>query len=154
MKCCLAGAAFVGSIGIASGRVCKAYPASRAECSIKNITDQLEVEFDPVCTKHYPQIGGALAEYQTRRCMSGDAAPYYQDALGAFRCACCGQPLWMPHAQFDQEPVSNWGWPSFHSPPITGDDGLPNVCHTGKDVYGEVRNGTVEDLGLGVEGEV
>jgi len=131
-------------------RKCPAYPASQAECPIKNITDPLN-EFEPVCVKHFPQIGGQLAEYQTRRCMKGNSAPYYQDDQGVFRCSCCGAPLFVPSKQFDQEPASNWGWPSFHSPPIHGDDGLPNVCHVGKAVSSPDE---ADDLGLGIEGEV
>merc|ERR1712187_114426 len=106
-----------------------------------------------VCVKHFPQIGGALAEYQTRRCMKGDSAPYYQDSQGVFRCSCCGAPMWKPSEQFDQLPAANWPWPSFHSPPLNGTDGLPNVCHRGPGYGGTNRNATM-DLGLGSEGEV
>merc|ERR1712224_567816 len=134
-------------------RKCPALPTSQAGCPIKNITDPLE-EFEPVCVKHFPARGGALAEYQTRRCMNGDTAPYYQDSQGVFRCSCCGAPLWKPSQQFDQLPVENWGWPSFHSPPINGDDGLPNVCHVGEGVPGEVTAGEMDDLGLHVPGAV
>merc|ERR1712083_1039262 len=65
---------------------------------------------------HFPQLGGELSEMQNRRCMPGSTGPYYQDAQGVFRCACCGAPLWMPHQQFDQEPAAQWPRASFHSP--------------------------------------
>merc|ERR1719197_1738649 len=83
--------------------------------------------------------------------MNGSSAPYYVDAQGVYRCSCCGAPLFKPSQQFDQQPASNWGWPSFHSPPINGDDGLPNVCHVGSDVTSSEE---ADDLGLHVEGEV
>merc|ERR1719356_563451 len=131
-------------------RKCPAFPKSQAACPIKNITDEFQ-EFEPVCIKHFPQIGGQPAEYQSRRCMNGDKAPYYQDEQGVFRCSCCGAPLFKPSQQFDQEPASNWGWPSFHSPPINGEDGLPNVCHAGLEA---TTADATDDLGLHVEGEV
>jgi len=136
-----------------AARMCPGYPKSQAACPIKNITDELG-EFEPVCVKHYPQIGGQLAEYQTRRCMKGDSAPYYQDAQGVFRCACCGAPLWMPHSQFDQQPAENWGWPSFHSKPIIEADGFSNVCHRGPANASNPSTSETPDLGLGVAGEV
>jgi hypothetical protein len=55
--------------------------------------------------------------------------------------------------QFDQLPASNWPWPSFHSPPLNGTDGLPNVCHRGPGYGISQRNATV-DLGLHALGEV
>merc|ERR1711933_196278 len=137
--------------GLGKGRQCPAWPTSAKSCPSKNVSD---FEFEPVCIIHFPQIGGELAEMQARRCMPGSKMPYYQDSQGVFRCSCCGAPLWKPSQQFDQEPVENWGWPSFHSPPINGDDGQPNVCHAGPGVPGEVTSGEVDDLGLGVAGEV
>jgi len=131
-------------------RKCPAYPP---KCPLGNISDVFG-EFEPVCLVHFPQIGGALAEYQTRRCMKGEKAPYFKDSLGAFRCACCGAELFPPSQQFDQEPVENWGWPSFHSPPINGADGLSNVCHRGEGVPGVVNTNETDDLGVGVPGEV
>ena len=60
----------------------------------------------------------------------------------------------MPSQQFDQMPAENWGWPNFHSPPINGDDGQPNVCHSDEGTPGEVRTGAVDDKGFGATGEV
>lgn len=127
------------------GRLCPAIPTSAKACPAKNISD---VQFEPVCITR--EIN---AEIQQRRCMKGQSAPYYQDSQGVFRCACCGAPLWKPSLQFDQLPANNWPWPSFHSYPINGTDGLPNVCHRGPGYGITQRNATV-DLGLGVEGEV
>lgn len=139
--------------GLGKGRLCPAYPTDAKSCPLKNVTDP-NMEFEPVCVIHFPQIGGELAEMQARRCMPGTKMPYYQDSSGAFRCACCGAPLWMPHQQFDEQPASSWPWPSFHSPPLNGTDGLPNVCHRGEPVPGVVdRNATI-DLGLGSKGEI
>jgi len=130
--------------GLAQSRVCPAIPSSAEQCKAK-IDD---FQFEPVCvTRQIP------AELQQRRCMNGTSAPYYQDSQGVFRCACCGAPLWMPSSQFDQLPAANWPWPSFHSPPINGSDGLPNVCHRGPGYGGANRNATA-DLGLHAEGEV
>jgi len=129
----------------AQQRMCPAIPTSAKECPVQNITDFL---FEPVCvTRQIP------AELQERRCMKGNAAPYYQDSQGAFRCSCCGALLWEPSSQFDQLPASNWPWPSFHSPPLNGSDGLPNVCHRGPG-YGSTNRNATLDLGLGAEGEV
>jgi len=136
---------FDGSIGTTRGRLCPAIPSSAKECPAGNISD---VQFEPVCITR--EIN---AELQQRRCMKGDHAPYYQDAQGVFRCACCGAPLWKPSLQFDQLPADKWPWPSFHSPPINGTDGLPNVCHRGPG-YGITNRNATADLGLGVEGEV
>jgi len=133
--------------GLGKGRLCPAIPKSKAECPLKNISDQ---EFEPVCvTRELP------AELRERRCMPGHKAPYYKDSQGVFRCACCGAPLWMPSKQFDALPADQWPWPSLHSPPLNGSDGLPAVCHRGPG-YGfstTERNQTI-DLGLGAEGEV
>jgi peptide methionine sulfoxide reductase MsrB len=128
-----------------AGRLCPAIPNAAKACSAKNISD---VQFEPVCITR--EIN---AEIQQRRCMKGQSSPYYQDSQGVFRCACCGAPLWKPSLQFDQLPADKWPWPSFHSPPINGTDGLPNVCHRGPGYGITNRNATV-DLGLGVEGEV
>merc|ERR1712110_139461 len=137
--------------GLGKGRVCPAWPTTAQSCPIKNVTD---FEFEAACLIHFPQLGGELSEMQNRRCMPGNTGPYYQDSQGVFRCACCGAPLWMPHQQFDQEPAAQWPWPSFHSPPLTGSDGLPNVCHRGTPAPGTTdRNATI-DLGLGAKGEV
>eukprot|EP00450_Noctiluca_scintillans_P004691 CAMPEP_0194499986 /NCGR_PEP_ID=MMETSP0253-20130528/16113_1 /TAXON_ID=2966 /ORGANISM="Noctiluca scintillans" /LENGTH=199 /DNA_ID=CAMNT_0039341797 /DNA_START=72 /DNA_END=671 /DNA_ORIENTATION=+ len=129
----------------ASGRLCPAIPTSASSCVVKNLTDS---EFEPVCVTRL-----ASAELQQRRCMKGEVAPYYQDSEGVFRCACCGAPLWAPSLQFDQLPASSWPWPSFHSKPLNGDDGLPNVCHRGGG-YGYSERGVVADLGPDAEGEV
>eukprot|EP00928_Gymnodinium_smaydae_P001716 TRINITY_DN10616_c0_g4_i1.p1 TRINITY_DN10616_c0_g4~~TRINITY_DN10616_c0_g4_i1.p1 ORF type:complete len:244 (-),score=43.08 TRINITY_DN10616_c0_g4_i1:165-836(-) len=138
--------------GLGKGRHCPAWPATAKNCPLK-VEDQT-MEFEPVCVLHFPQIGGELAEQQARRCMKGSTAPYYKDSQGVFRCACCGAPLWAPHQQFDQQPASQWPWPSFHSPPLNDTDGLPSVCHRGEPQPGVVdRNATV-DLGLGAKGEV
>merc|ERR1712050_731638 len=139
--------------GLGKGRHCPAWPKSAASCPLKNVTDP-NMEFEPVCVLHFPQLGGEFAEQQNRRCMPGQKAPYYKDAQGVFRCACCGAPLFAPHNQFDEQPASQWPWPSFHAPPLNGTDGLPNVCHRGEPKPGVVdRNATV-DLGLGAKGEV
>lgn len=132
-------------------RMCPAYPKS---CDINPEFKDIYGEFIPVCLVHFPQIGGLAAEYQTRRCMDGEKAPYFQDSQGAFRCACCGALLWKPSQQFDQQPAERWGWPSFHSPPLEGDDGQSNVCHRGPGIVGAVNTDATEDLGLGVTGEV
>lgn len=130
---------------ITQQRLCPAMPSKVAQCSFKNISDYI---FDPVCiTREIP------AEPQQRRCMKGSTAPYYQDSQGVFRCACCGAALWKPSEQFDQLPASQWPWPSFHSPPLNGTDGLPNVCHRGPG-YGITDRNATKDLGLGVQGEV
>jgi hypothetical protein len=60
----------------------------------------------------------------------------------------------MPHQQFDQLPATQWPWPSFHSPPINGTDGLPNVCHRGEPTPGVANRNATVDLGLGATGEV
>jgi peptide methionine sulfoxide reductase MsrB len=127
-------------------RLCPAMPTKATQCSqLAPIRDEV---FAPVCvTREIP------AEPQERRCMKGKAAPYYQDSQGVFRCACCGAPLWKPSEQFDQLPADQWPWPSFHSPPLNGSDGLPNVCHRGPGFGITDRNAT-KDLGLGAEGEV
>lgn len=127
------------------GRVCPAIPKAAKDCPLKGISDP---EFEAVCIQR-----SELAEIQQRRCMPGKTAPYYKDSQGAFRCACCGALLWMPSTQFDQLPAEQWPWPSFHSPPVNGKDGLPNVCHRGPGYGIQTRNATT-DLGLGVEGEV
>lgn len=133
-------------LGLGKGRLCPGIPKSAKECPIKSITDE---EFEPVCvTRETP------AELQQRRCMPGKMGPYYKDSEGVFRCACCGAPLWKPHTQFDALPATKWPWPSFHTPPINGSDGLPNICHRGPG-YGfdtTSRNATM-DLGLGAVGE-
>jgi peptide-methionine (R)-S-oxide reductase len=144
--------------GLGKGRECPAWPESGASCPIKNVSTPAtaaNIEFEPVCVLHFPQVGGELAEQGGRRCMpESKKAPYYQDSDGVFRCACCGAPLWMPHQQFDQAPAENWPWPSFHSPPLNGTDGLPNVCHRGEPTPGVVdRNATI-DKGLGATGEI
>jgi len=128
----------------ATGRMCPAIPTSAKACKIKNI----DPEFEPVCVTRQ-----LAAEFQQRRCMPGEKAPYYKDADGNFRCACCGALLWKPSTQFDQLPAANWPWPSFHSPPINGSDGLPNVCHRGPG-YGITNRNATQDLGLGATGEV
>merc|ERR1719343_143418 len=143
--------------GLGKGRLCPAWPKSAAACPIKNVSTPVtaaNIEFEPVCVLHFPQIGGELAEQQQRRCMPGEQMPYYQDSEGVFRCACCGAPLWKPHQQFDQEPASQWPWPSFHSPPLNGTDGLPNVCHRGEPTPGVVNRNATVDLGLGAKGEI
>merc|ERR1711879_520450 len=61
--------------------------------------------------------------------------------------------IWKPSVQFDQLPAANWPWPSFHSPPLNGTDGQPNVCHRGPG-YGVTQRNATLDLGLGAEGEV
>jgi len=132
------------SAGHVHGRTCPPIPTKAAECPAK-VND---VEFEVVCVQRT-----ALAELQQRRCMKGSKAPYYEDSEGVFRCACCGVPLWKPDVQFDQEPAANWPWPSFHSPPIMGEDGLPNVCHRGPG-YGVFQRNATVDLGLKAQGEV
>lgn len=140
-------------VGLGKGRTCPAWPEKASNCPLKNITDKFG-EFEPVCVLHFPQIGGEFAEFQGRRCMPGEKAPYFKDSEGVFRCACCGAPLWKPSQQFDQVPASQWPWPSFHSPPLNDEDGLPSVCHRGEPTPGVVdRNATI-DLGLGAKGEV
>merc|ERR1712232_1029180 len=89
-----------------------------------------------------------------RRCMPGEKAPYFKDSQGVFRCACCGAPLWKPSQQFDQLPAQNWEWPSFHTPPLNGTDGLPSVCHRGPPAPGVVNRNSSVDLGLGAAGEI
>merc|ERR1711879_730657 len=82
--------------GFGKGRPCPAWPKSAAACPIRNVTAPVtaaNIEFEPVCVLHFPQIGGELAEQQQRRCMPGEKMPYYQDSEGVFRCACCGAPL-------------------------------------------------------------
>mmetsp|Transcript_11053 Transcript_11053/g.25967 ORF Transcript_11053/g.25967 Transcript_11053/m.25967 type:complete len:392 (-) Transcript_11053:44-1219(-) len=128
-----------------AGRTCPAVPKSAEECPLKNVSDQ---EFEPVCIQR-----SELAELQLRRCMPGEKAPYFRDAQGVFRCACCGAALWAPSQQFDQLPADRWPWPSLHSPPLDGPDGLPSVCHRGPG-YGVQNRGPTTDLGLGAEGEV
>eukprot|EP00660_Eupelagonema_oceanica_P008535 gene8535-20755_t len=139
--------------GAGQGRMCPQWPVTAKDCPLKNITDAFG-EFEAVCVIHFPQVGGELAEMMTRRCMPGEHAPYFKDADGVFRCSCCGAALWYPHQQFDQLPAGKWGWPSFHSPPINGTDGLPNVCHRGPPAPGVVNRNATPDLGLGVAGEV
>jgi len=139
--------------GLGKGRTCPAWPEKAKDCPLKNITDKFG-EFEPVCVLHFPQIGGEFAEFQGRRCMPGENAPYFKDSQGVFRCACCGAPLWKPSQQFDQLPASNWPWPSFHSPPLNDTDGLPSVCHRGEPTPGVVNRNATVDLGLGVKGEV
>jgi peptide methionine sulfoxide reductase MsrB len=128
-----------------AGRICPAIPKSAKECPMKKISDP---EFEPVCV-----VRSEAAELQRRRCMPGEKAPYYKDSQGVFRCACCGAPLWLPSKQFDQLPASSWPWPSFHSSPINGDDGLPNVCHRGPG-YGVFQRNATTDLGPNATGEV
>lgn len=130
---------------MAKARLCPAIPKAASECPMKNITD---MEFEAVCVQR-----SELAELQQRRCMGGKKAPYYKDTQGAFRCACCGALLWKPSEQFDMLPETSWPWPSFHSPPLNGTDGLSNVCHRG-DGYGISQRNATADLGLGVTGEV
>lgn len=126
-------------------RICPAIPESAAACPLKN---QGDPEFEAVCV-----LRAQPAEIQQRRCMPGTKMPYYRDSQGVFRCACCGAPLWAPSVQFDQQPAEQWPWPSFHSPPLNGEDGLPNVCHRGPGYGTEQRNATA-DLGLKAVGEV
>jgi len=133
-----------GKLGLGAGRQCPPIPNHASECPLK----VLDPEFEPVCVQRTE-----LAELQRRRCMPGEKAPYYKDADGVFRCSCCGAPLFHPSTQFDQQPASSWPWPSFHSPPINGSDGLPSVCHRGEG-YGIQERGAVTDLGLGATGEV
>lgn len=130
--------------GLGKGRTCPAYPTSAKECPMK-LTDP---EFEPVCVARTQ-----LAEIQQRRCMPGEKAPYFKDSQGNFRCACCGALLWAPSVQFDELPATNWPWPSFHSPPLNGTDGLPNVCHRGPG-FGIYQRNATTDLGLGAKGEV
>lgn len=141
----LQGAIVEARQGLGKGRLCPAIPKSAKECPLKNISD---FEFEPVCIARV-----ALAEIQQRRCMPGEKAPYFKDSQGVFRCACCGAPLWLPSKQFDQLPATQWPWPSLHSPPLNGSDGLPNVCHRGPG-YGITNRNATTDLGLGAEGEV
>jgi peptide methionine sulfoxide reductase MsrB len=130
--------------GLGKGRLCPAIPTQASECKIK----VLDPEFEPVCVTREEN-----AEIQQRRCIPGEKAPYYKDSDGIFRCACCGAPLWKPDLQFDQLPAANWPWPSFHSYPENGTDGLPNVCHRGPG-YGIYQRNATMDLGLGALGEV
>jgi peptide methionine sulfoxide reductase MsrB len=139
--------------GRGKGRTCPAWPQKATDCPLKNITDKYG-EFEPVCILHFPQIGGEFAEYQSRRCMPGEKAPYFRDSQGVFRCACCGAPLFKPSQQFDQPPASNWPWPSFHSPPLDDSDGNPSVCHRGEPTPGVVNRNATIDFGLGTKGEV
>jgi peptide methionine sulfoxide reductase MsrB len=132
-------------VGLGKGRLCPAIPTLKSECPMKSISDP---EFEAVCVQR-----SEPAELQQRRCMPGEKAPYYKDSEGAFRCACCGALLWSPSNQFDQLPASNWPWPSFHSPPLNGSDGLPNVCHRGPS-YGFFQRNATMDLGMGALGEV
>jgi len=128
------------------GSLCPAIPDSASKCPLNGISD---VEFEPVCITRQE-----LAEQQNRRCMPGKGpAPYYKDSDGVFKCACCGAPLWEPSKQFDQLPASSWPWPSFHSPPLNGTDGLPNVCHRGPG-YGITQRNATADLGMHAKGEV
>lgn len=135
--------ATVGAIS-STGRMCPAIPKAATECKIKVV----DPEFEPVCVQRVEP-----AEIQQRRCMPGEKAPYYKDSQGVFRCACCGAPLWEPSKQFDQLPASNWPWPSFHSKPLNGSDGMPNVCHRGPG-YGITQRNATLDLGLQATGEV
>jgi len=138
------GAAHAPPAGLGKGRLCPAIPDKPTKCTHK-ITD---FEFELVCVTREEN-----AEMQRRRCMPGEKAPYYKDSQGVFRCACCGAALWKPDVQFDQLPASSWPWPSFHSPPLNGSDGLPNVCHRGPG-YGITQRNSTEDLGLKAKGEV
>jgi len=130
---------------LGKGRMCPAIPSAAKDCPMKDITDP---EFEPVCVTRTE-----LAELRRRRCMPGEKAPYYKDSQGVFRCACCGAELFKPSTQFDELPAATWPWPSFHSPPLNGTDGLPNVCHRGQG-YGVYQRNVTADLGLGAEGEV
>jgi len=132
----------LGPPGLGKGRACPAIPKRAKDCPLKiNLTTAATVEFEPVCVTRI-----ALAEQQLRRCMPGEHAPYFRDSQGVFRCSCCGAPLWKPDVQFDQQPASSWPWPSFHSPPINGTDGLPNVWNFGWVQMDPVKQTAVNDV--------
>jgi len=96
-------------------------PTDPKNCSLKAPTDP---EFPSVC--HPGAMGHAGgAEYPVNRCDS------VKDTKGAFRCACCGAPLFYASAMFRPPPAGD-GWPAWHgNASVVGTKGTNNVCTPG-----------------------
>merc|ERR1712166_528725 len=90
----------------------------------KNCTLQAppDPEFSTICKPgSFGHEGGA--EQPTNRC----GGQNYSDVHGTFRCACCGEPLFIASTFYPGPPGD--GWPAFHgNGSVKEDNGKDHVC--------------------------